>query len=1102
MKQKPLSCRGCPLEFLGESFSNPEGYASNGVLLVGEALGRNEALDGLPFRPYAESGALLERAFSQTSVTREQFGLYNVVGCRPPDNKLAGEPYELGAINHCSQHLKQVFNHYKPQVIVTLGAVATRALTGLSGDRLGLDMIRGFALPPADPIAYPNCVVVPTYHPAFITRGNFPLLIVLQRDMNFARSAAKYIREHGSLPQHDARNYKLHATSLDLRQLYSWLKNNPSRHLFFDFESVSPTGDFDEIFNYRQDITQINFGIGKGTVMVADWVPSTKGIVQDILAMTSNPKSGHNIYHFDIPLARWNGFDVRGDRLDDTLWAFHSVFSDLPGSKGGSTSKRGSSQDDDGALAPLQFCASMYGFPLPWKHLFKLDPHLYGAYDADAPAYVLEGCFRDLKRLGAFEGYELYTRELRYALDSMERRGIPCNQEGLIRLSKRLGERLAAAKKSIQTIVPEDVKELLPKAGYKTIPATLFRALEKVVVQTLGGLEDDAESLVADALKIDSGWVKTEAQKLGYKIGRFELYNQPCSCLEEYYADQAQEGCKLCAADGGQGEPTGLLRGAAKAAKCSCTKAKSSCEQCQGLGQYVKHLKKCDESLRAEGQFWVAGKGFQSVCLACGKAYQACKACSKPVPDCSFCSGTGKVKVYSEKPCKCRKRLKPREDCKDCRGTGLFTGSVHRWARIADFNFNSPKQVLKYAQMKGHKIPMNSKRKIAMDKETIGKLAKSTGDPLYVAGVEIRELTKIKSAYADSWVKRGTEGGDFRGLNLLGESSQTLHDAIRAAGLTTVHTEFSYKPASTQLSSRNPNTQVSPNQSKYGQLATEFRENIEAPPGYVLLEADYKSFHVLTLGYEAGCPDYIRLARLDAHSYLAANMLQLEGCRSCLALNDQELLSYLTYVKKNFETVRNKQAKPGILGYGFGMGAQKLYELNPESFKSLDEAKWVIDMLNAIFPKVAAYRNEAPELAHRQGYLRSAVGTVRWFMNVKYKDFETGMWKHGKDWEKAIAFRPAANAFGVIKDAMNRMQKNGMAERCGLINNIHDALLFCLPAALVEQAASEIKTEMERPNDKIRHPDGSPFWCETEIKVGQNWASMMDFDKWHLKARG
>jgi len=87
---RPAECRNCALDDIAEGFSRPEGSGANGVLAVGEALGRGEAHDGLPFRPYAEAGSVLERAFRHCGLSREQFRLWNIVACWPPPRPPGG----------------------------------------------------------------------------------------------------------------------------------------------------------------------------------------------------------------------------------------------------------------------------------------------------------------------------------------------------------------------------------------------------------------------------------------------------------------------------------------------------------------------------------------------------------------------------------------------------------------------------------------------------------------------------------------------------------------------------------------------------------------------------------------------------------------------------------------------------------------------------------------------------------------------------------------------------------------------------------------------------------------------------------------------------
>ena len=90
MRSKPSSCEGCPIASHGTDFTQIEGTGSLGVLIVGEASGEMEARDGLPLRPYAPAGSLLERTFKRMGLSRAQFSLTNCLRCRPRNNWLAG----------------------------------------------------------------------------------------------------------------------------------------------------------------------------------------------------------------------------------------------------------------------------------------------------------------------------------------------------------------------------------------------------------------------------------------------------------------------------------------------------------------------------------------------------------------------------------------------------------------------------------------------------------------------------------------------------------------------------------------------------------------------------------------------------------------------------------------------------------------------------------------------------------------------------------------------------------------------------------------------------------------------------------------------------
>ena len=126
-------CIGCPLYGDGLGFSAVEGTGASRLMVVAEALGQRERAEGLPLRPNADAGSVFQRACKLAGVDRAQLAITNIVRCQPPGNVLEGAPYEQAAIAQCSQYLREAVGRFKPRVILALGNVALRTLTGLTG---------------------------------------------------------------------------------------------------------------------------------------------------------------------------------------------------------------------------------------------------------------------------------------------------------------------------------------------------------------------------------------------------------------------------------------------------------------------------------------------------------------------------------------------------------------------------------------------------------------------------------------------------------------------------------------------------------------------------------------------------------------------------------------------------------------------------------------------------------------------------------------------------------------------------------------------------------------------------------------------------------
>lgn len=418
-----------------------------------------------------------------------------------------------------------------------------------------------------------------------------------------------------------------------------------------------------------------------------------------------------------------------------------------------------------------------------------------------------------------------------------------------------------------------------------------------------------------------------------------------------------------------------------------------------------------------------------------------------------------------------------------------FDDGEERWVRVGKWK-PSHSGLIKYMRHKKHPIPRDWKTgKETTVEADLERLARSTKDILYEAVLEYRQVGTVLNNHLANWVPH-TDGR--------------------------VHPVFYYDTGTGQLASRRPNVQNAPRHGEggKGERATRFRSMVVARPGHTLLEFDYRSFHAQTLAFEAEDPDYLRLAKLDIHSYLTAHLVRHPDRNKLLGFDDASLAQALAEIKHNNQFVRDYKAKRAVLGYGFGMGWRKLYMLNRDSFDSQADAKKVMDMLNGLFPRACAWRDRIRHQAHEQGYLMSRFGCIRWFWEV-FKWDGTGWKSGGDDSEAAVAFLPANDAFCHIKEAMLRLNGNGVTtvtgvvgtkgapcsrtsaisatalERYGLINQIHDALMFECPDPLVDEALVTVKEEMERPSVALVN-DVAPLGLSVEVSVsrGKTWDRM------------
>ena len=133
------------------------------LMLIGEAPGKNEDEQGLPF--VGRSGALLDQLLADIKLTRDDVYITNVVKCRPPENR-DPTPTEVAT---CGDFLSRQIELVNPRVIVTLGKFAmARWFSGMT-----ISKIRGQA------ISESGRWIMPVFHPAYVLRTrhtNLPLI--------------------------------------------------------------------------------------------------------------------------------------------------------------------------------------------------------------------------------------------------------------------------------------------------------------------------------------------------------------------------------------------------------------------------------------------------------------------------------------------------------------------------------------------------------------------------------------------------------------------------------------------------------------------------------------------------------------------------------------------------------------------------------------------------------------------------------------------------------------------------------------------------------------------------------------------------------------
>jgi len=295
----------------------------NGICIVGEAPGADEEKYGKPFIGW--EGQYLRRQLKAAGINFHECYVTNTVHVRPPRNNY--DALTSAQISEGISQLKKDIEHWRPNVVIAVGAKALKALTG----HTQITQFRGAVI---ESTLVPGQKVVATIHPGGILRGGEkmgryePIQI-----LDFKKALRESRFPEIVYPERNILSVYSQARALELLESVTDIPDPVA----VDIETIGPT------------LSAYGIATSKSEAFVI-----TKDLLRDptILravarfAFSSTPKIFHNAL-FDCLHGLGYYKIITNNILCDTMIAQHAAYPTLPKS--------------------LAFCASIYTNEVYWK---------------------------------------------------------------------------------------------------------------------------------------------------------------------------------------------------------------------------------------------------------------------------------------------------------------------------------------------------------------------------------------------------------------------------------------------------------------------------------------------------------------------------------------------------------------------------------------------------------------------------------------------------------------------------------------------------------------------------------------------------------------
>lgn len=169
------ACTSCGLHLSATAPIPFDGPSPAPILILGEAPGRTEDREGIPF--CGKSGQLLRLMLEEAGFTMSELTFANTVCCFPDRTPTPGE------VNACQDNLRRQLETVNPNYVIAVGGVSVSALCRTT---VRMGEVRGIWFRPSRVLLRERPWVLGTYHPAAILR-NQALRATVEEDLMYAR---------------------------------------------------------------------------------------------------------------------------------------------------------------------------------------------------------------------------------------------------------------------------------------------------------------------------------------------------------------------------------------------------------------------------------------------------------------------------------------------------------------------------------------------------------------------------------------------------------------------------------------------------------------------------------------------------------------------------------------------------------------------------------------------------------------------------------------------------------------------------------------------------------------------------------------------------